>query len=428
MPTFKYQAVTADGKATKGTLDAENLDDAGAMLGPKGSSLNLSFLTRLASEERRASLMPVLLKPRRKKPLSLGGVSQKKLTLFTRQLSTLQDAGLPLLRSVQILESQQRGGMMKYVLASVADDVAAGSTLADSMARHPGTFDRLYSKMIAAGEVGGVLDVILQRLAVFMEKAQALKRRVIGAMIYPVVVIIIAVLIVTGIMYFVIPKFIEIFNDFEVELPGLTIFLTEASAWVAGSATPDQQIPGAAWIVVSPFIIFVLWKIIRKIEIGRKITDRLLLISPPVGGLLRKTAVARFTRTLGTLIAAGVPILEAITITKETSGNSVFEDALGKVHDSIREGESFAEPLRKSKVVDELVVNMIEVGEETGDLDVMLMKVADNYDEEVDVAVQGLTRLIEPLLVVFLGGVIGTIVLALFLPLVKMIESVSQGG
>ena len=169
--------------------------------------------------------------------------------------------------------------MMKYVLASVADDVAAGSTLADSMARHPGTFDRLYSKMIAAGEVGGVLDVILQRLAVFMEKAQALKRRVIGAMIYPVVVIIIAVLIVTGIMYFVIPKFIEIFNDFEVELPGLTIFLTEASAWVAGSATPDQQIPGAAWIVVSPFIIFVLWKIIRKIEIGRKITDRLLLIS-----------------------------------------------------------------------------------------------------------------------------------------------------
>ncbi|MEC7385038.1 MAG: type II secretion system F family protein, partial [Planctomycetota bacterium] len=167
---------------------------------------------------------------------------------------------------------------------------------------------------------------------------------------------------------------------------------------------------------------------IRKIELGRKITDRLLLISPPVGGLLRKTAVARFTRTLGTLIAAGVPILEAITITKETSGNSVFEDALGKVHDSIREGESFAEPLRKSKVVDELVVNMIEVGEETGDLDVMLMKVADNYDEEVDVAVQGLTRLIEPLLVVFLGGVIGTIVLALFLPLVKMIESVSQGG
>ena len=184
---------------------------------------------------------------------------------------------------------------MKYVLASVADDVAAGSTLADSMARHPGTFDRLYSKMIAAGEVGGVLDVILQRLAVFMEKAQALKRRVIG-MIYPVVVIIIAVLIVTGIMYFVIPKFIEIFNDFEVELPGLTIFLTEASAWVAGSATPDQQIPGAAWIVVSPFIIFVLWKIIRKIEIGRKITDRLLLISSRSAALLRKTAVARFTR------------------------------------------------------------------------------------------------------------------------------------
>jgi len=428
VPTCKYQAVTADGKATKGTLDAENLDDAGAMLRAQGLFPQSVVPDKARKRGKKGVPDAGAAETKRKKPLSLGGVSQKKLTLFTRQLSTLQDAGLPLLRSVQILESQQRGGMMKYVLASVADDVAAGSTLADSMARHPGTFDRLYSKMIAAGEVGGVLDVILQRLAVFMEKAQALKRRVIGAMIYPVVVIIIAVLIVTGIMYFVIPKFIEIFNDFEVELPGLTIFLTEASAWVAGSATPDQQIPGAAWIVVSPFIIFVLWKIIRKIEIGRKITDRLLLISPPVGGLLRKTAVARFTRTLGTLIAAGVPILEAITITKETSGNSVFEDALGKVHDSIREGESFAEPLRKSKVVDELVVNMIEVGEETGDLDVMLMKVADNYDEEVDVAVQGLTRLIEPLLVVFLGGVIGTIVLALFLPLVKMIESVSQGG
>ena len=216
MPTFKYQAVTADGKATKGTLDAENLDDAGAMLRAQGLFPQSVVPDKARKRGKKGVPDAGAAETKRKKPLSLGGVSQKKLTLFTRQLSTLQDAGLPLLRSVQILESQQRGGMMKYVLASVADDVAAGSTLADSMARHPGTFDRLYSKMIAAGEVGGVLDVILQRLAVFMEKAQALKRRVIGAMIYPVVVIIIAVLIVTGIMYFVIPKFIEIFNDFEV--------------------------------------------------------------------------------------------------------------------------------------------------------------------------------------------------------------------
>jgi type IV pilus assembly protein PilC len=229
-------------------------------------------------------------------------------------------------------------------------------------------------------------------------------------------------------MYWVIPRFQEIFDDFEVELPGLTIWLTNASMWIAGEAHPDQAIPGAVWVLLSPIVIFLGFKLIRMTGPGRATTDVIRIHLPIVGPLIRKTAVARFTRTLGTLISAGVPILEAIMITRDTAGNYVYEKALTKVHDSIREGESFAGPLRESKVCDSIVVNMIDVGEETGDLDTMLMKIADNYDEEVDVAVQGLISLLEPLLVVVLGGIIGTIVLALFLPLVKMIESVSAGA
>jgi type IV pilus assembly protein PilC len=281
--------------------------------------------------------------------------------------------------------------------------------------------------MVNAGEIGGVLDLILQRLANFMEKAQRLRRRIIGAMIYPVVVICIAVLIVTGIMIFVIPKFREIFDDFEVELPGLTVWLIDTSMWVAGKASPDQTIPGFVWILASPFLFFFFFKLIRKTGPGRAATDIVRIRIPVIGQLIKKTSVARFTRTLGTLISAGVPILEAIMITRDTSGNYVYEQALTKVHDSIREGETFAGPLREAKVCDAIVVNMIDVGEETGDLDTMLMKIADNYDEEVDVAVQAMLSLLEPLLVVVLGTIVGTIVLALFLPLVKMIESVSGG-
>ncbi len=244
-------------------------------------------------------------------------------------------------------------------------------------------------------------------------------------MIYPVVVIAVAVLIVTGIMVYVIPKFHDIFNDFEVELPGLTIWLINISNWMA-MKNPGQNVPGAVWILGSPVLIFLFLKLIRKTGPGRAVTDHIRVRIPVLGGLVRKTSVARFTRTLGTLISAGVPILEAIMITRDTSGNYVYEKALTKVHDSIREGETFAGPLREAKVCDALVVNMIDVGEETGDLDAMLMKIADNYDEEVDVAVQGMLSLLEPLLVVVLGGIIGTIVLALFLPLVKMIESVSS--
>ena len=445
MSTYQYEALDSAGKPTKGSVEAGSSEDAIQQIRSQGY-----FPTSVRQDDEGGGRKSLLggrgksggkkaSKKKKKEPKAkdekkkgiqikmpaIGGVSIKILTQFTRQLSTLQDAGLPLLRSLQILEQQQKPGKLKNILGEVVQDVEAGSTLSDSFAKHPKGFDRLYCKMVAAGEVGGVLDIILQRLANFMEKAARLRSRIKGAMIYPTVVVIIAVGIVTGIMYFVIPKFEEIFADFEIELPGLTNFLIKASSWVAGNQ-PDQLVPGWSVIVASPFILVVLLKMLRKTNFGRAMLDWMILKIPVVGVLVEKTTVARFTRTLGTLVSAGVPILEAINITRDTCGNWVFERALQRVHDSIREGESFSAPLRESKVCDGIVVNMIDVGEETGDLDVMLMKIADNYDEEVDVAVQSLLSLVEPLLVVVLGSIVGGIVLALFMPLVKMIQSVSD--
>ncbi len=281
--------------------------------------------------------------------------------------------------------------------------------------------------MVNAGEIGGVLDIILQRLAEFMEKAERLKRKIKGAMVYPIVVIVIAIIILSAIMVFIIPKFEEIFKDFGVALPALTMWLINTSRWFAGKV-PGQSVPGVLIVLPAPIIFFFGYKLIRMTGPGKAVTDWIFLHMPIFGPLVRKSVIARFTRTLGTLVSAGVPILEAIKITKETSGNHVFEQALQKVHDSIREGEGFAQPLRESKTCDAIVVNMIDVGEETGELDAMLMKIADNYDEEVDVAVASLVSLLQPLMVVVLGVFVGTIVIAMFLPLVKMISSLQGGG
>jgi type IV pilus assembly protein PilC len=437
MPVFVYEALDKAGKQQKGQIDASSSEEAIQRIKLQGyfpTSVREQKTKKGAAGESGGAGKKGKKKEGAKKKSSggfsmpFGKVKAKILTTFTRQLSTLQDAGLPLLRSLQILEQQQKPGRLKNVLLGVVEDVEGGSSLSDAMAKHPRAFDVLYTKMVAAGEIGGVLDVILQRLAEFMEKAERLKRKVIGAMIYPAMVITVAIVIVTGIMYFIIPKFQEIFKDFGVELPGLTVMLINSSSWVAGNyPTPGAMpVPGAVFIVFGIPLMFICFKLLRKTGPGRAVIDRLMLYVPVVGKLIRKTTIARFTRTLGTLIAAGVPILEAITITKETSGNYVFEKALGKVHDSIREGESFAEPLREAKVCDSIVVNMIDVGEETGDMDTMLLKIADNYDEEVDTAVASLVSLIEPLLVVFLGGIVGTIVVAMFLPLVAMIEQLQQ--
>ena len=418
MPTFAYEAMNQGGEQVKDELEALSNEDALAKI------RNLGYFPTRIREKGGAKAKAAAPGKKKKKGRSFafGRVKTKVLTQVTRQLSTLQDAGLPILRSLNILEEQQRPGTLKNVLRGVAEDIEGGSTLSEACSKHPKAFNRLYVNMVAAGETGGVLDVILQRLAEFMEKAEKLKRKIIGAMIYPIVVVTFAMGIVTGIMIVVIPKFKDIFRDFDVTLPDMTLVLMNTSDWVV-----NGKPPGWAVIVFSPFAIYFVFKLIRSSRGGRYVVDFVGLKIPVFGTLLQKSSVARFTRTLGTLISAGVPILEAILITRETSGNEVYSRAMEKVHDSIREGESFAAPLRSTGVCDGLVTNMIDVGEETGELDKMLLKIADNYEEDIDVAVASLVSLLEPLMIVLLGSIVGFIVIALFLPLVKLIENVSKG-
>jgi type IV pilus assembly protein PilC len=322
------------------------------------------------------------------------------------------------LRSLKILEKQMKPGVLKNSLIDIVDDVESGSTLSEAFGKHPKCFDRLYVNMLKAGEAGGALEVILRRLAEFKEKAQSLKRRITGAMVYPVAVLSVAVLIVSGIMIFIIPKFQKIFDEFKLKLPALTVMLMNTSKWFV-----------KYWYVLPlfPLTFWLLLKLIRLNKTGGYILDRLTLFIPVVGQLVEKTIVARTTRTLGTLISSGVPILEALSIVKETSINAVFERMYEKIYDSIREGETIAVPMKKSRLVDDMVVNMIDVGEETGDLDGMLNKVADVYDEEVNVLVESLISLLEPIMVVILGVIVGGIVIALFMPLLGLLEGLSGG-
>ncbi|HEY8665279.1 MAG TPA: type II secretion system F family protein [Tepidisphaeraceae bacterium] len=417
MPTYAFQAMNASGQEVKDEVEATSSEEAISKIRGKGY-----FPTKVREKTGKKKVKqkeagPVA--PSRKMPISFGGVPRKQLVNFTRQLSTLQDAGLPILRSLQILEQQQRPGLLKSIIGGVGDEVEGGGTLSDAMAKYPKAFDKLYVNMINAGEAGGVLDLILARLADFMEKAAKLKKKVIGAMIYPIVVISIAVGVVTMIMIFVIPKFKDIFKDFHLKLPAPTQMLLDISDFFSNKY-------GWAYLIAFPFVVTIGGKLIRLTEGGRFATDVIKLKIPILGSILGKTAIARFTRTLGTLISAGVPILDAINITRETSGNEVYSRALQKVHDAIREGESMADPLRATKVCDAIVVNMIDVGEETGDLDKMLIKVADNYDNDVDILVGSLISILEPVMVVVLGTIVGFIVVALFMPMITLIEGMSS--
>src|SRR6185295_2160904 len=417
MPTFAFEAMNSSGQEVKDEVEANDSQEAIAKIRQKGY-----FPTKVREKAGKKKVAKkgkedTTLTPTRKMPLSIGGVPRKQLVSFTRQLSTLQDAGLPILRSLQILEQQQKPGLLKAIIGGVADEVEGGGTLSDAMAAYPKAFDKLYVNMINAGEAGGVLDIILNRLADFMEKAAKLKKKVIGAMIYPAVVISIAVGIVSMIMVFVIPKFEQIFKDFGTKLPPITQMLLDVSRWFANW--------GWAYVLATPIVVSLIWKLIRTSEGGKYATDAIKLKVPILGNILGKTAIARFTRTLGTLISAGVPILDAINITKETCGNEVYSRALAKVHDAIREGESMADPLRATKVCDAIVVNMVDVGEETGDLDKMLMKIADNYDNDVDVLVGSLISILEPVMVVVLGVIVGFIVIALFMPMISLIEGIT---
>ena len=421
MPTFAYTAMSTSGQEVKDEIEATSNEDAIAKIRAKKlfPTKVKEKAAKKAAKKRGAAPETEAFTPKRKMPISIGGVPQKQLVAFTRQLSTLQDAGLPILRSLQILETQQKPGLMKAIVGGVADEVEGGGTLSDAMSKYPKAFDKLYVNMINAGELGGVLDIILSRLADFMEKAAKLKKKVIGAMIYPAVVISIAVAIVSLIMIFVIPKFIQIFHDFKVDLPQITVILIDISLWF----TPPTN--GWAYVLFSPIIVMLLVRLLRMSDGGKYAVDLVKLKIPILGGIISKTSIARFTRTLGTLISAGVPILDALTITKETCGNEVYSRALVKVHDAIREGENMADPLRATKVCDALVVNMVDVGEETGDLDKMLMKIADNYDSDVDVLVGSLISILEPVMVVVLGLIVGFIVIALFSPMIALISAVS---
>jgi len=418
MPTYKFEAMDTTGGEVKDSIEAANEEEAQQKIRQRGY-----FVTRLtevaaktAKDGKKKAKGPK--KSKKGKVFSLGGVKTKLLVTFTRQFSTLQDAGLPVLRSLKILEGQMKPGILKNALIDVVDDVESGCTLSEALAKHPKCFDRLYVNMVRAGEAGGALEVILRRLAEFKEKAQSLARRIKGAMIYPVVVVSVAVAILSFIMIFIIPKFEKIFSDFKIKLPFITEFLIATSRWFVKYWYVIPLIPLGFWLIL---------KLIRLNKTGAYFLDKVKLMTPVAGGIIEKTIIARTMRTLGTLISSGVPILEALSIVKETCMNGVYEECYQNVYNSIREGETIAQPLKESRLMDDMVVNMVDVGEETGDLDTMLNKIADVYDEEVDVLVESLISLLEPLMVVVLGFIVGTIVIALFMPLLALLEGLGGG-
>jgi type IV pilus assembly protein PilC len=418
MPVFTYQAMDRQGHEVRDEIEATSHEEAVTLIRKKG--YYPTNVKQKSERKAKRSATTAVVKQKGKTRTFGGGVSAKQLTQFTRQLSTLTDAGLPLVRSLKILESQLKPGSLKNALIDVTDDVQAGTSLSEALSKHPKIFDKLYVNLVRAGEAGGVLDVILQRLADFKEKAEKLKREVKGALIYPVAVMSIAMLILLGIMRFIIPQFVLMFKEMGLEggLPLPTVILKECSDMVM----QFWFFPLLILVIVGTIFAF---KMVARTEGGALALDRFKIKAPLIGTIARKAVISRFSRTLGTLIASGVPILEALSIVKEVTGNAVIGAAVGDVHDSIREGDTIAEPLRQSGVFDEMVINMIEVGEETGDLDKMLIKVADTYDAEVDAAVAGLMSLFEPVLIIFLGATVGFIVVALFLPLIDMMTKMS---
>lgn len=397
MPVYKWVAVTRRGKTIKGELEAYNERIAEAQLkrrnltvkkikpAPKDLFENVSFM-----------------QPR---------VTGKDKVVFTRQFSTMIDAGLPLVQGLTILSEQSENRTLKRVLKEITKDVEGGSTLAEAMKKHPKVFDDLFVNLIAAGEAGGILDTILQRLAAYIEKAEKLKSQIKSALTYPIVVISIAIIVIAVILIFVIPVFQDMFSSFGHALPGPTQFVVDLSNFVKDNIH---------WIILGMIAFIFLLRSYRRTKFGRKQTDTLTLKLPLIGDLARKTAVARFTRTLGTMVRSGVPILDALEIVAKTSGNVVLEEVIYEVRTSIAEGQTIAEPLSETEVFPSMVVQMISVGEATGALDSMLEKIADFYENEVDAAVDALTSMLEPILMIFLGGSIGGLVVAMYLPIFKM--------
>jgi len=342
-----------------------------------------------------------------------GGVKDKDIVVFTRQFATMIDAGLPLVQALDILSTQVENKVLSNTLQQVKTDVESGATYADALKKHPRVFTELYVNMVAAGEAGGILDTILNRLATYIEKAMKLKKKVKGAMVYPAVVTTVAVLVIAIIMIFVIPTFAKMFTTLGGTLPLPTQIVISLSNFIAGM--------GGLMVLIAIVAVIVFIIQVRRTEKGKHVIDKLLLRMPIFGVLLNKVAVAKFTRTLGTLVSSGVPILDGLEITAKTSGNKVIEYAIMDVRNGVVGGKTLAEPITKAKVFPPMVTHMIAVGESTGALDAMLAKIADFYDDEVDAAVSNLTAMMEPLLMVFLGGAVGFIVVSMYLPIFKLI-------
>jgi type IV pilus assembly protein PilC len=430
MPKFSYVAMDTHGKETKGTLDVASQNEAIGRVKEMGL-----YPTRIVEVEKERVKPDQKGKPAKAgKPGKKGGINinikipglsgkvkSKVLTTFTRQLATLVDAGLPLLRGLRVLEKQERNPTLKSVISDLALSIEGGSTFSEALAQHPKIFNRLFVNMVKAGELGGVLEVVLTRLSEFMEKAQKIKGKVIAAMFYPVAVLIVATGILIVLMVKVVPSFEQVFVGMAegAQLPAFTRLVLGISRAV------KDNILMTLGVVAVFVVIFVLFK---KTKFGRHVWDKFKLKMPVIGPVVNKVAISRFTRTLGTLISSGVPILQALTIVKETAGNVIVSDAVGAVHESVKEGETITAPLEASGVFPPMVISMVDVGEQTGALPEMLLKIADNYDEEVDNAVAAMTSLLEPIMIVFLAVVVGSIVIAMFLPLIDLMNRVGDSG
>src|SRR5437016_6543616 len=427
MSRFNYVALDARGQEASGLLEAVSSSAAISQLRHAGffptSVIEEAIISGDGKEARgRAAKAARVTKSRAKKGIVLfqrKKVKSKILMIFTRQLATLIDSGLPLLRSLNVLANQERDKVMKKTTNKLADSVQSGSTFSDALALHPKIFNDLYVNMVKAGEVGGVLELVLTRLSEFQEKAAKIKNKVLSAMVYPVIVMTMAVGILCFLLVFIVPRFEVIFHDLlgDTPLPAITIFVITVSRFIQEH-----------WLVIIALIIAAIagYKFANRTPRGRSIIDGAKLRFPLFGDIIRKTAISRFSRTLGTLVTSGVPILQALNITRETAGNMVIARAIGQVHESVKEGESIVQPLEASAAFPPMVVSMIDVGEETGQLPEMLLKIADVYDDEVDNSVAAMTAALEPIMIVFLAVVVGTIVVALFLPLISIIQALQQ--
>jgi type IV pilus assembly protein PilC len=399
MPTYTYSARNVTGSLQQGEIELPTREEVVGYL-------------------RKQKLIPVKIEQKKGKDLSISfgsSIKTRDIVIFTRQFATMINSGLPLVQSLDILTRQTENKQFAKVIGQVQHDVESGNTLADALRQHPKVFTDLYVNMVAAGEVGGILDVILLRLATFLEKNDALIRKIKGAMVYPAVIFAVAIIAVATLLIVVIPTFQNMFEGAGVALPGPTLFVIFLSESLQ-----------AYWYVVLAAIVgvVVLIRYIYSTDGGELAIDRMLLKAPIIGNLLRKSAVARFTRTLGTLVASGVSILEGLEITARTAGNRVIQDAVMESRSSIAGGETISEPLKRAGVFPPMVVSMINVGEQTGGLDEMLTKIADFYDEEVDQAVEALLSALEPIMIVFLGGIVGGMIVAMYLPIFDMINAV----